>query len=502
MNGFVKLSMDAYVSDLHLKIEVYNVVRDMVDDVETWDAENRLRKTQNNLSSTQKLNDVIISSMKRLQEKNAAMGLELSKLKLKASGTRESFVRDIGSFLSENKQMKKLKDKINDLEAKLQHMSLYGYDNESDAAQEVTSSELSPESESIAETGTTQAAEINSGASQAVETLKKEQQMFLYDLDDEFLMNVFSYLETVEVLHCAQMNKYMVKKVYILFEIESTMVQPEWSIRPDQKALQLEAAQQQPQTQMTQGSTNASGQASVNKPSGSAPASNNNTAASSSVASPSSAVATPSFAVAPEPIQMSKEVVDALTKKLTPDEMKAVLAPSERLRKQNTQLNALLAEREDIIALKENAESVRDFMIEKLKAAEMEIKKLMGETQSLKKQAASDQDIIGYLDLQVGELEAQRTELGTRCQQLQASLDLQIGSHSHREHTLTTELNDYKLKYEKLDVNFKTQKKVLIKEVKQLRSQVDTLTTERNLQTNQFRLLREALALGGGNATK
>jgi len=35
------------------------------------------------------------------------------------------------------------------------------------------------------------------------------------------------------------------------------------------------------------------------------------------------------------------------------DEMKAVLAPSERLRKQNAQLNALLAEREDIIALKE-----------------------------------------------------------------------------------------------------------------------------------------------------
>ena len=32
-------------------------------------------------------------------------------------------------------------------------------------------------------------------------------------------------------------------------------------------------------------------------------------------------------------------------------------------------------------------------MIEKLKAAEMEIKKLMGETQSLKKQAASDQEV-------------------------------------------------------------------------------------------------------------
>ena len=40
--------------------------------------------------------------------------------------------------------------------------------------------------------------------------------------------------------------------------------------------------------------------------------------------------------------------------------------------------------------------------------------------------------------------------------------------------------------------------KVLVKEVKTLRSQVDTMTTERSLHANQFRLLREALSLGGG----
>ena len=39
---------------------------------------------------------------------------------------------------------------------------------------------------------------------------------------------------------------------------------------------------------------------------------------------------------------------------------------------------------------------------------------------------------------------------------------------------------------------------MLVKEVKTLRSQVDTMTTERSLHANQFRLLREALALGGG----
>jgi hypothetical protein len=40
--------------------------------------------------------------------------------------------------------------------------------------------------------------------------------------------------------------------------------------------------------------------------------------------------------------------------------------------------------------------------------------------------------IIGYLDLRVNELEGQQAEYAMRCQQLQASLDLQFGSHSHK----------------------------------------------------------------------
>jgi hypothetical protein len=72
-----------------------------------------------------------------------------------------------------------------------------------------------------------------------VKTEKKyEQQMFLYDLDDEFLLNVFSYLDTAEVLHVAQICKYAFKRVVILFGIESTVLLPEWGIRPDRRSLE------------------------------------------------------------------------------------------------------------------------------------------------------------------------------------------------------------------------------------------------------------------------
>jgi hypothetical protein len=44
--------------------------------------------------------------------------------------------------------------------------------------------------------------------------------------------------------------------------------------------------------------------------------------------------------------------------------------------------------------------------------------------------------IIGYLDLRVNELEGQQAEYAMRCQQLQASLDLQFGSHSHKVYVI------------------------------------------------------------------
>ena len=45
-----------------------------------------------------------------------------------------------------------------------------------------------------------------------------------------------------------------------------------------------------------------------------------------------------------------------------------------------------------------------------------------------------------------------------RCKQLQTSLDLQIGSSALKERQLTSDVEAYKLEYEKIDSNFKYQK--------------------------------------------
>lgn len=174
-------------------------------------------------------------------------------------------------------------------------------------------------------------------------------------------------------------------------------------------------------------------------------------------------------------------------------EMKVVLDVAERLKRQTAANDALVIANEDLSARLESTESTRDFLVTKLKTAEQALKQLMVEGSTLKKQVAADQEIISYLDLHVQELEGQVLELTHRGHHLQAALDLQLGAHSHREETLRAELMEITDRYDKLEASSKTQKKLLVKEVKALRGQVETLSQERSIHLSRMQQMREAL---------
>src|SRR5438552_37443 len=61
-----------------------------------------------------------------------------------------------------------------------------------------------------------------------------------------------------------------------------------------------------------------------------------------------------------------------------------------------------------------------------------------------------------------------------------------------QEHQLSMELNECKLKYETVSVRSKTERKILSNEVKALRKEVETLTSERDVHAYQLQLLRDA----------
>ncbi|KAJ1417779.1 hypothetical protein B484DRAFT_146668 [Ochromonadaceae sp. CCMP2298] len=360
-------------------------------------------------------------------------------MRLRAAETRESFVGEVGQFLEASRCSQKLKERVNDLQKKVGVVGKGAGGTVEGGIRESgnTGEGEAGEGGQVSGEGEQEGAVLSEGQLQE-QREQREQLFFLYDLEDESLMHIFSYLDTVEVLHIAQVCKFVLVRVDRLFGIESSVIQPEWETRPtaaDRQLLLQAQAQAQAQAEIQaqaaiQAQKQIQGQAQGQGGGQVGPA---------------------------DPI-LSKEIIDVLIKKLTAAELKVILSIAERSKKQGAQIDNLSAEKEDISARLQNTESVRNFLIEKLKAAEVEIKSLMGTNSALKRQGKSDEEIIGYLDLRANELESHKQDLSGRANQLQASLDLSQASHSHREAQLSSELSDWKLKYEKLDVNFKAQK--------------------------------------------
>lgn len=67
---------------------------------------------------------------------------------------------------------------------------------------------------------------------------------------------------------------------------------------------------------------------------------------------------------------------------------------------------------------------MRDFLIEKLKAAEMAIKTFMKDNADLKTQAAADKEVISFLDLHRLEIDSINRDLLSKNEALRASVDV------------------------------------------------------------------------------
>ena len=79
----------------------------------------------------------------------------------------------------------------------------------------------------------------------------------------------------------------------------------------------------------------------------------------------------------------------------------------------------------------QSTESMRDFLVEKLRSAEQALKSTFGDLAAAKNQYSVDQEVINYLDLRGQELDAHNGQLRKELERLNAMHELQRGRHSH-----------------------------------------------------------------------
>ena len=70
-------------------------------------------------------------------------------------------------------------------------------------------------------------------------------------------------------------------------------------------------------------------------------------------------------------VESSMNEIDELSKKLSGKELQLIISMTERMKSLSLDLERATAEKEDTAANLQSAETVRDFLVEKLKSAEL-----------------------------------------------------------------------------------------------------------------------------------
>lgn len=117
-------------------------------------------------------------------------------------------------------------------------------------------------------------------------------------------------------------------------------------------------------------------------------------------------------------------------------EIKVIVGLAEKVKKFQLQIESLNAEKEDLVEEKERINAQLFFFMNKLQECETVLLEFMQKERTLRQQAASDNEVISYLDLQVQQLEGELHDARQRSSALQASLDLQMGTHSVKVHSI------------------------------------------------------------------
>lgn len=185
--------------------------------------------------------------------------------------------------------------------------------------------------------------------------------------------------------------------------------------------------------------------------------------------------------------------VDALVKSLKPDQIKLFHDMSTRVKTIETHLAQVQTEKEDVTARLYSAESVRDFLMEKLKDLEDTLASNMTMTSKKDEQAAVDREIIGFLDAKTQEYEVALKEYAHQNNGLRMEIAQLQEDHTSKTTIIQDMVELLTDEKKELESQVRSQRKILVREVKVLRAQNQQLITEKDHYFTQLKQLKHAL---------
>ena len=340
----------------------------------------------------------------------------------------------------------------------------------------------------------------------------------LVEIDIEILMNIFGFLDPIDILNTAQVNLVMYSRVDNLFGLAEDGHGPP---RPPERSPAAAPTMARAPAQTSSTAPNA---APPSAPSKKVPPVETKTAPTAAEAAatgalglfsmlqPRATVPAPASAAATASKQRQQDspskggsqplnaaVAQSMAAKLSAAELAAIISMTEKLSKMEQEINTLRNEKDELQGKLEGTEAVKQFLIGKVRDVEKNLRTFKENEVKVTQQISSDQEVIGFLDARVQVLERESTALAKEKTQAETDLRNLKGSTGQKITVLSDMLKYEKEKLRENESEWKSTKKVLVKEVKSCRAQILALQAERDGYREQNDMLKRAIVNKGSN---
>jgi hypothetical protein len=178
---------------------------------------------------------------------------------------------------------------------------------------------------------------------------------------------------------------------------------------------------------------------------------------------------------------LNAAMASSMAGKLSDAELNAIILMTERLKLKEDLAARYRLEQDALIAKLEGTESVKQFLIGKVREMEQVLSTSLNNEVKAAQQAESDQEVIAYLDGRVQELERECRNLQSERKRAFQDVDGVMKKMNEKTVVMGDMLQFERQKLLEREREWKLTKKVLVKEVKSLRAQLVSLKNNHNV---------------------
>ncbi|KAL3798400.1 hypothetical protein HJC23_005053 [Cyclotella cryptica] len=177
-------------------------------------------------------------------------------------------------------------------------------------------------------------------------------------------------------------------------------------------------------------------------------------------------------------IKLNATMANSMAAKLTPAELSIILRMREKLQKCEADAARWRQEKEDAVAKLASVEAVKEFLVTKVRDAEARVEVQREEMEEVQRKNLVDQEVIVFLDEKVNRLEKEVKDVKSReASTKQEAADI-VAKNEKKVRVLSDMLRFEREQMASNEKEWKNTKKVLVKEVKSCRAHIVSLEAE------------------------